>query len=127
MATRPWAALSTALTREATANVHAGSEAPQGIAAETQWLTGRDYLEKILQVTHDIRAVPERKLTERLGQEIEAALADLPDTGPFNGTAWLRRRLAANELRHTGNCVSNEPMFRGINEPLRNELRPSWP
>jgi hypothetical protein len=57
-------------------------------ALTEEGLVGRDYLEKILQVAYDIPVVPEKVLTVRLTAELDAALQDIDNPGPFDSIAW---------------------------------------
>ncbi|MDE0100791.1 MAG: P-loop NTPase fold protein [Bryobacterales bacterium] len=50
--------------------------------------TGRDYLEKILQVAVDLPAVPESVLRKQLLRAIEDAISDIDDLGPFDEDVW---------------------------------------
>lgn len=51
-------------------------------------LSGRDYLEKILQVTIDLPPVPFELLGRQVLNSIEEALKDLENAGPFDGGLW---------------------------------------
>jgi predicted KAP-like P-loop ATPase len=51
-------------------------------------LVGRDYLEKILQVSYDLPVIPPTLLTGRLTSAIDASLQDIEDYGPFDAQAW---------------------------------------
>lgn len=57
-------------------------------ALSEQDSTGREYLEKILQVGVDLPAVPENVLTKQLTGAIEDAISDIDDLGPFDEDAW---------------------------------------
>lgn len=50
--------------------------------------TGREYLEKILQLGIDLPAVPESVLTRQLMGAIEDAISDIDHLGPFDKDAW---------------------------------------
>lgn len=51
-------------------------------------VSGRAYLEKILQVTVDIPALPARTLQSQLQKAISAALETITQTGPFHEDTW---------------------------------------
>ena len=51
-------------------------------------ISGREYLEKILQVGIDLPAVPESVLAKQLSGAIEDAISDIDDPGPFDEDAW---------------------------------------
>lgn len=51
-------------------------------------IPGRAYLEKILQVAIDIPAIPEHVLATQLLAAIDAALAGIPNPGPFSEQTW---------------------------------------
>ncbi len=57
-------------------------------ALSEQGLPGRDYLEKILQVTFDIPVLPDGVLLSQLTRSIDSALDDIEDPGPFDDVAW---------------------------------------
>jgi hypothetical protein len=51
-------------------------------------IPGRDYLEKILQVAIDLPVIPNDVLVRELFTSIDAALAGLETTGPFDRNVW---------------------------------------
>ena len=53
-----------------------------------QGLPGRDYLEKIIQWSHNLPEVPDHLLKEQLFQAIENALAGIESPGPFDQDVW---------------------------------------
>ena len=57
-------------------------------ALSEEGLVGRDYLEKILQVAHDIPVMPETAVTRLLGEALDQVLNELEDVGPFSSNAW---------------------------------------
>ena len=57
-------------------------------ALTEQHIPGRDYLEKILQVSFDLPAVPAHVLSKQVTGAISNALADVSDQGSFDENAW---------------------------------------
>jgi predicted KAP-like P-loop ATPase len=57
-------------------------------ALAEQGVPGRAYLEKILQVTVDLPAVPQHMLTRQVLTALDAALAGSTISGPFNEQLW---------------------------------------
>lgn len=57
-------------------------------ALAEQGMPGRDYLEKILQVTIDLPVISDRVLHQQIFSAIEEALSDIEDTGPFDKQIW---------------------------------------
>ena len=57
-------------------------------ALDGQGLPGRDYLEKILQITVDLPALPEDLMTRHVLQAIEDVVAVADDHGPFDEHLW---------------------------------------
>lgn len=57
-------------------------------ALTEQGLRGRDYLEKILQVTVDLPAVPKDILSKRIVKAIEETLLGIDNPGPFDENVW---------------------------------------
>ena len=53
-----------------------------------QGLSGRDYLEKIIQWSRNLPEVPDHLLKEQLFQAIENALAGTQNPGPFDQDVW---------------------------------------
>ena len=51
-------------------------------------MPGRDYLEKILQVTIDLPVISDRVLHQQIFSAIEEALSGIEDTGPFDEQVW---------------------------------------
>ncbi len=51
-------------------------------------LPGREYLEKILQITVDLPAVPRQNLRTQILSAVEEALSEVDNTGPFDEDAW---------------------------------------
>lgn len=51
-------------------------------------LSGRDYLEKILQLAYDVPSVPEMLLSDLIGKEVDRALSDVSPIGPFDSRRW---------------------------------------
>ena len=58
------------------------------IALSEEGLSGRDYLEKILQVAYDLPVIPDVVLTRVLTESIDASIKDIEDTGPFDANLW---------------------------------------
>lgn len=57
-------------------------------ALSEQGMPGRHYLEKILQVAIDLPVIPDRVLHQQISSEIDNALSDIEDTGPFDEQVW---------------------------------------
>ena len=57
-------------------------------ALDDQGLTGRDYLEKIIQLPFDLPEVPRHLLRKQTFAEIERALANIENPGPFDQRVW---------------------------------------
>lgn len=57
-------------------------------ALSEEGLIGRDYLEKILQVAHDIPVIPDDVMMRVLTESLEEGMHDLGDAGPFSTAAW---------------------------------------
>lgn len=57
-------------------------------ALSEQGIPGRDYLEKILQVTVDLPAVPSQVLATQITTAINQSLSSIKEAGPFNAQAW---------------------------------------
>ena len=53
-----------------------------------QGLSGRDYLEKIIQWSFNLPEVPSHLLAQQLYKAIEHALADIENPGPFDEDVW---------------------------------------
>ena len=53
-----------------------------------QGLSGRDYLEKIIQWSFNLPEVPSHLLAQELYKAIECALADIENPGPFDEEVW---------------------------------------
>ena len=51
-------------------------------------LSGRDYLEKIIQWSFNLPEVPSHLLTQQLVKSIEDTLADIKNPGPFDEQVW---------------------------------------
>lgn len=51
-------------------------------------LPGRDYLEKIIQTTYDVPAVPEMVVRQQILDAVDAALTGLENPGPFAADRW---------------------------------------
>jgi predicted KAP-like P-loop ATPase len=51
-------------------------------------LSGRDYLEKIIQAAYDIPAIPPAMLSQQIIDAINQALAEVPNRGPFDERRW---------------------------------------
>ena len=51
-------------------------------------LTGRDYLEKIIQLPYNLPEISKHILREQTYAAIDGALADIEDSGPFDKDAW---------------------------------------
>ena len=60
----------------------------QALGEKEQGLSGRDYLEKIIQWSFNLPEVPDHLLKEQLFQAIENALADIENPGPFDEDVW---------------------------------------
>ena len=54
----------------------------------TKAVSGRDYLEKIVQVPVELPSVPEQVLLSHLTTALNTALMDIEDGGPFDEQAW---------------------------------------
>ena len=57
-------------------------------ALNEQGISGRDYLEKILQWTIDLPEVPEEVMISQLTQAIDNALSGIENAGPFDEKRW---------------------------------------
>ena len=57
-------------------------------ALTEQGLPGRDYLEKILQVSVDLPAIPAHILNKRILEAIDEALSGIDNPGPFDKNIW---------------------------------------
>jgi hypothetical protein len=57
-------------------------------ALSEQGLPGRDYLEKILQVTLDLPAIPIQVLNRQILAAVDGALSDIDNPGPFDENVW---------------------------------------
>lgn len=57
-------------------------------ALSEEGINGRDYLEKILQVAHDIPVIPETVLVNTLIEALDESLADFQSPGPFASEDW---------------------------------------
>lgn len=57
-------------------------------ALAEQGVPGRDYLEKILQVTVDLPAVPDQVLNRQIFAAVDGVLANIQNPGPFLEQAW---------------------------------------
>ena len=57
-------------------------------ALAEQNISGRDYLEKILQVAVDLPAVPAHVLNRQVSDAIDSALSDVDNKGPFDENVW---------------------------------------
>ena len=62
--------------------------AEQALGQQAPGLSGRDYLEKIIQWSFDLPKVPSHLLTRQLGKSIEDALADIKNPGPLHEEIW---------------------------------------
>ena len=60
----------------------------QALGEQAPGLSGRDYLEKIIQWSFDLPNVPSHLLAEQLYKSIENALADITNPGPFHEEVW---------------------------------------
>lgn len=58
------------------------------LALAEQGISGRDYLEKILQVAIDLPVVPEEALSKQIFSAVAEATAGLDNLGPFDSEAW---------------------------------------
>ena len=61
----------------------------QALSEQEYGLSGRDYLEKIVQWSFDLPSAPRHLLMQHLDQAIENALSDIGNPGPFDEQAWL--------------------------------------
>ncbi|MDE0052812.1 MAG: P-loop NTPase fold protein [Gammaproteobacteria bacterium] len=61
----------------------------QALSEKEYGLSGRDYLEKIVQWSFDLPSVPRHLLMQHLDQAIENALSDIENAGPFYEDTWL--------------------------------------
>lgn len=57
-------------------------------ALAEQGISGRDYLEKILQVAIDLPPVPQSVLSQQITFSLNSALTDIENTGPFQQDVW---------------------------------------
>lgn len=57
-------------------------------ALAEQGVPGRDYLEKILQLAIDLPRVPQSILNRQVASALDAALAGIEETGPFQEKVW---------------------------------------
>jgi len=57
-------------------------------ALTEQGLPGRDYLEKILQVSVDLPAIPEQILNRQIFEAIDEAISGIDNPGPFQKDLW---------------------------------------
>lgn len=57
-------------------------------AIREQGISGRDYLEKILQVVIDLPVIPDRVLHQQISFAIDKALSDIENIGPFDEQVW---------------------------------------
>jgi hypothetical protein len=57
-------------------------------ALAEQGVPGRDYLEKILQISIDLPSVPSGVLTQQVTSSVDGALAEIENTGPFDEERW---------------------------------------
>ena len=57
-------------------------------ALAEEGISGRDYIEKILQVAIDIPAMPPEALSEQGLHAIERAISTIENSGPFDASAW---------------------------------------
>ncbi len=57
-------------------------------ALAEQGVPGRDYLEKILQLAIDLPRVPQSVLVQQVASALDAALAGIEKTGPFQEEVW---------------------------------------
>ena len=60
----------------------------QALGEQAPGLSGRDYLEKIIQWSFDLPKVPSHLLSQQLYKSIENALADIKNPGPFQEEVW---------------------------------------
>ena len=60
----------------------------QALEEKGQGLSGRDYLEKIVQWSYNLPEVPNHLLAPQLYKAIENALADIENPGPFDEEVW---------------------------------------
>ena len=60
----------------------------QALDERGRGLSGRDYLEKIIQWSSNLPEVPSHLLTQQLEQAIERALADIENPGPLDKEVW---------------------------------------
>ena len=57
-------------------------------ALNEEGINGRDYLEKILQITVDVPPIPYQVLSTQILTAINATLQDIEKTGPFDDQIW---------------------------------------
>jgi hypothetical protein len=57
-------------------------------ALKEEGISGRDYIEKILQVAVDIPAMPPEVLNKQTLHAIERAISPIENSGPFHESAW---------------------------------------
>lgn len=55
---------------------------------EQDGISGRDYLEKILQWAIDLPEIPEEVMISQITQAIDSALSGIENAGPFDGERW---------------------------------------
>jgi len=53
-----------------------------------QGISGRDYLEKILQLVADLPVIPDHVLTSQIESSLKDALEGISNPGPFNADEW---------------------------------------
>ena len=61
----------------------------QSLSEKEYGLSGRDYLEKIVQWSFDLPSVPRHLLEQELDRAIERTLSDIENPGPFDHQSWL--------------------------------------
>ena len=61
----------------------------QALAEPDLGLSGRDYVEKIVQWCFDLPAVPRHLLAQQLTEAIENVVSDIENPGPFDEQVWL--------------------------------------
>ena len=60
----------------------------QALDEKEQGLSGRDYLEKIIQWSFNLPEIPDHLLTQQLSEEIDKALSNIGNPGPFDEQVW---------------------------------------
>ena len=102
----------------------------QALEEKGQGLSGRDYLEKIIQWSYNLPEVPNHLLAPQLYNAIENALADIENPGPFDEEVWadVREEILRPLIRNMRDVAVGEALE---DSPIRdrhsgNRGRPGW-